>query len=240
MFRDHAYHERNSTGWQPAIAHRYAQAKREWSISSEEEIHYGLAKRARTTSSLYTPNNAGQSMVKLSHEAYTVGGVSALPLEMAAAQAMLDYRHQPLDMNPNDSNVYTFGGIGPQNIVIACLPSGQYGTNGAAVVANNMRWSFPSIHIGLMVGIGGGVPGKVDIRLGDVVVSNPTADSPGVVQYDFGKAVNDGRFERIGNLNKPSPSVLAAVSKLRADHEARPSEIPRILNDMARRNDYMV
>ncbi|KAK1658814.1 ankyrin repeat-containing domain protein [Colletotrichum godetiae] len=240
MSSDHAYHQRNSTGRPPAVAHEYAQEKRAWSVSSEEEIHYGLAKRARTAGSLYTPNNAGPFLVKLSHEAYTVGWVCALHLEMAAAQAMLDYRHQPLDMNPNDSNVYTFGGIGPHNIVIACLPSGQYGTNSAAVVANNMRWSFPSFHIGLMVGIGGGVPGKVDIRLGDVVVSNPTADSPGVVQYDFGKAVNDGRFERIGSLNKPSLSSLAAVSKLRADHEARPSEISRILSDMARRNDYMV
>ncbi|GKT51104.1 uncharacterized protein ColSpa_11285 [Colletotrichum spaethianum] len=158
---------------------------------------------------------------------------------MAAAEAMLDEKHPALDMNPNDSNKYTFGRIGSHNVVIACLPSGQYGTNSAAIVANNMRWSFPLIHIGLMVGIGGGVPGKVDVRLGDVVVSNPTADSSGVVQYDFGKAVRDGRFERIGTLNKPPQSVLAAVSKLRANHEQRRNQIPAILADMEMRNPYM-
>ena len=59
-----------------------------------------------------------------------------------------------------------------------------------------------------MVGIGGGVPHKnVDIRLGYVVVSMPTASSGGVVQYDYGKALS-GRFQRIGSLNK-SPSVSA-------------------------------
>ncbi|KAK2036959.1 Pfs domain protein, partial [Colletotrichum somersetense] len=172
-------------------------------------------------------------------EAYTVGWVCALPLERAAAEAMLDDIHPSLDMNPKDSNAYTFGRIGPHNIVIVCLPSGQYGTNSAAVVANNMRWSFPSIRIGLMVGIGGGVPGKVDIRLGDVVVSNPTGDSSGVVQYDFGKAVHDGRFERIGTLNKPPQSVLTAVAKLRASHDTRPNQIPAILADMEERYPYM-
>ena len=40
-----------------------------------------------------------------------------------------------------------------------------------------------------MVGIGGGVPGKVDVRLGDVVVSNS------MVQYDLGKIVADGHFQ---------------------------------------------
>ncbi|KAK1451474.1 hypothetical protein CMEL01_06048 [Colletotrichum melonis] len=239
MFSDHAHHQQRTTGWQPASAPRYATEKRERSVSSEEESCDGLTKRARTTGSLRMPNSAGQTLVKLSHEAYTVGWVCALPLEMAAAQAMLDCTHEPLDMNSNDSNVYTFGGIGPHNIVIACLPSGQYGTNSAAVVANNMLWSFPSINIGLMVGIGGGVPGKVDIRLGDVVVSNPTGDSSGVVQYDFGKAVNEGRFERIGSLNKPPQSVLAAVSKLRANHEGRKSQIPAILVDMETRNPEM-
>ncbi|TQN67169.1 Vegetative incompatibility protein HET-E-1, partial [Colletotrichum shisoi] len=117
--------------------------------------------------------------------------------------------------------------------------TGQYGTNSAAVVANNMRWSFPSIHIGLMVGIGGGVPGKVDVRLGDVAVSNPTGGSSGVIQYDFGKAVHDGRFERTGTLNKPPQSVLTAVSELRAIHETRPNRIPAILAHMEMRNPYM-
>ncbi|KAK2029663.1 purine and uridine phosphorylase [Colletotrichum zoysiae] len=212
----------------------FAKRRTEFEASDDYEFTNTLPKRPRLADAApeYT-------VVKLSYEAYTVGWVCALPLERAAAEAMLDEKHEVLAMKPNDSNVYTFGRIGPHNIVIACLPSGQYGTNSAAVVANNMRWSFPSIRIGLMVGIGGGVPDKVDIRLGDVVVSNPTGDSSGVVQYDFGKAVHDGRFERIGTLNKPPQSVLTAVAKLRANHETRPNQIPAILAGMEERNPRM-
>jgi hypothetical protein len=52
-----------------------------------------------------------------------------------------------------------------------------------------------------MVGIGGGVPKEADIRLGDVVVSKPTGDFGGMVQYDFGKTDGQGVFERTGTLN---------------------------------------
>jgi len=48
------------------------------------------------------------------------------------------------------------------------------GNGPAAIVANNMRRSF-LIKLGLMVGVGGDVwRKKVDIRLGDVIVSQPT------------------------------------------------------------------
>ncbi|KAJ5717848.1 Tetratricopeptide-like helical [Penicillium malachiteum] len=68
-----------------------------------------------------------------------------------------------------------------------------------------------------MVGIGGGIPSKdVDIRLGDVVVSMPTATSGGVVQYDYGKTVCDGQFEHTGSLNKPPQYLLTAVSQMRS------------------------
>ncbi|OLN94198.1 putative ankyrin repeat protein-like protein 4 [Colletotrichum chlorophyti] len=103
-----------------------------------------------------------------------------------------------------------------------------------------MRRSFTSLQIRLMVGIGGGVPGKADVRLGDIVVSNPTAASSGVVQYDFGKATQDGRFERIGSLNKPPQTVLKAVAKLRAEHETRRSHVSNFLADMIMRHRYMV
>ncbi|KAI9765367.1 MAG: hypothetical protein M1840_007447 [Geoglossum simile] len=169
----------------------------------------------------------------LSQDDYTVGWVCALHIEMAAAQAMLDDIHDNLPTCPNDSNTYSLGNIGMHNIVIACLPSGQYGTINAATVANNMRRSFPSIRVGLMVGIGGGVPGKVDVRLGDVVVSN------GVVQYDFGKAVQNGRFQRTGTLKTPPLTLMTAITKLRAIHESRPSKIPSILSSMLNRNPYL-
>ena len=90
-----------------------------------------------------------------------------------------------------DSNSYVFGNIGLHNVVIVCLPSGTYGITPAARVAVRMRMSFPYMRIRLMVGIGGGAPchklnKTFDIRLGDVVVSDPSHTSSGVIQYDFG------------------------------------------------------
>src|SRR3954468_22261178 len=88
---------------------------------------------------------------------YTVAWICALPLERSAADAVLDVLHdQPLEVHPEDHNSYRLGSIGKHNIVIACLPLGSYGTNNAAIVATQIKFSFPSIKIGLMVGIGGG------------------------------------------------------------------------------------
>src|ERR1700722_2881046 len=130
--------------------------------------------------------------LSLHHHDYTVAWVCALPLEMAAAKSMLDEIHPDLPTN-YDQNTYVLGKIRAHNVVIACLPSGVYGTTSAATVANQLLFTFRSIRFGLMVGIGGGAPSKdADIRLGDVVVSKPTSDFGGVVQYDFGKTVGEG------------------------------------------------
>jgi nucleoside phosphorylase len=73
--------------------------------------------------------------------------------------------------------------------------AGQLGISSAAAVASQMKSRFLSIRFGLMVGIGDGVPSvKADIRLGDVVISQPFAQHGGVVQYDFGKTGPEGRF----------------------------------------------
>ncbi|KAH0531383.1 hypothetical protein TsFJ059_000220 [Trichoderma semiorbis] len=120
-----------------------------------------------------------ESPVKLQNESYTIAWICALPIEMAAANAMLDGVHPSLPSNAKDSNSYILGNVGRHNIVVACLPADHYGTNSAAVVANNLIRTFPYIRIGLMVGIGGGVPGSVDVRLGDVVVGY------NVVQHDL-------------------------------------------------------
>ncbi|RYP54743.1 hypothetical protein DL768_000567 [Monosporascus sp. mg162] len=146
---------------------------------------------------------------------------------MAAAVAMLDETH---DGNPpkthNDINTYTLGCIGLHNVVIACLPTNGYGTNNAAAVAAHMNASFPYLRVRLMVGIGGGVPGELDIRLGDVVVGKA------VVQYDLGKTIQDGRFQRTSNLQSPPPSLMTAVAKLQSKHMSKPSKISAILSEM--------
>jgi nucleoside phosphorylase len=151
------------------------------------------------------------------HNEYTVGWVCALPKEQTAATVMLDRRHADLPKPSKDPNTYTLGSIGKHNIVIACLPKGKIGTSSAAAVATQMVNTFQSIKVGLMVGIGGGIPPKV--RLGDIVVSTPVGQFPGVVQWDFGKAKQGGNFERTGSLNNPPISLLGALTKLETEHE---------------------
>jgi ankyrin repeat protein/nucleoside phosphorylase len=148
---------------------------------------------------------------------YKIGWVCALPIELAAAEEMLDELHNvPPYNNDHDTNLYTCGRVGQHNVVIACLPKGQTGTNSAAAVAVQMRSTFSSIKFGLMVGVGGGVPSsKADVRLGDVVVSNPDNTHGGVVQYDFGKAMTGG-FQRTGFLNTPPAILLSAVARLQS------------------------
>ncbi|VUC31548.1 unnamed protein product [Clonostachys rosea] len=166
---------------------------------------------------------------KLSHDDYTVGWVCALPKELAAATTILDSTHEALSSLPGDTNIYSFGNIGPHNVVITCLPSGNYGTVNAAIAASNMARSFPFIVFRLMVGIGGGVPRTnpdVDVRLGDVVVGHQ------VLQYDLGKTTQGGIFQCTSSPVKPPQVMLAALAGLRARHEYEPTNIPAILSEM--------
>ncbi|KAK0622158.1 hypothetical protein DIS24_g11345 [Lasiodiplodia hormozganensis] len=162
----------------------------------------------------------------LDADAYTVGWIAALPHELAAAIAVLDDVHQGVPKNweqpETDNNYYSWGRIGTHNIVLACLPNGVYGTNPAAVVSTSMLSSFPHIRVGLMVGIGAGVPGtKGDIHLGDVVISKPGSKSGGVVQWDRGQELDDGEFVRTGTLNKPPLALLTALSGLETKKHLR-------------------
>jgi nucleoside phosphorylase len=148
--------------------------------------------------------------------------------------AMLDGEEHPsLSQHPADRNAYTLGRVSSHNVAIACLPSGQIGNNSAATVAAQMRYSFGSIRFGLLVGIGGGVPSEDhDIRLGDVVVSIPDARYGGVVQYDFGKFVKEGRFMHTSSLNAPPTVILTAISRLRAEHGLDRGLLTQCLSDM--------
>lgn len=155
---------------------------------------------------------------RLRKQDYAIGWVCALPIELAAATAMLDEKHQSPSQDDNDTNLYTVGRVGKHNVVLACLPAGQMGTNSAAVVATGMRSKFPCIRIGLTVGIGGGVPSaQADIRLGDVVISQPHSGYGGVVQYDFGKTGQGGRLTPNSFLNTPPIVLLNAISQLRSN-----------------------
>lgn len=152
---------------------------------------------------------------------YTVGWICAIATEYVAARAFLDEKHDgPEYVSPNDNNDYTLGRVGKHNVVIAVLPDGEYGTASAAITARDMLHSFPSVRIGLMVGIGGGAPSiKHDIRLGDVVVSSPRDRESGVFQYDFGKTIQSKSFEHTRFLNQPPTALRTAMNGLKAEYK---------------------
>lgn len=86
--------------------------------------------------------------------------------------------------------------------VLACLPSGVYGTTSATSLVTEMRQTFRSIKFGLMVGVGGGLPTNgVDIRLGDIFVSISTGVFSSVVQVDYEKAIKVQSNDRVKGTN---------------------------------------
>lgn len=142
--------------------------------------------------------------------------------ERVAAEAFLDENDHELPKfrSPHDNNSYKLGKIGGHMVVIAVLPDGEYGTSSAACVARDLLHTFPNVRIGLMVGIGGGAPSNNhDIRLGDIVVGATRGGKSSVLQYDFGKAIQNQSLEMTGFMNQ-APSILrTAIAGLRARHE---------------------
>ena len=172
-------------------------------------------------------------------ESYSVGIICALDVEKAAMEATLDEEHGRVEKLAGDDNVYSFGRIGAHDVVIACLPAGAMGKASATAVAKDMMRSFP-VKVGFMVGICGGAwSEKTDVRLGDVVVSQPDEMHGGVVQWDYGKMEKEGVFRRTGTLNKPPRPLLNAVQSLKATHWRKGSEVPKYLEEMLRNNPFM-
>ena len=164
---------------------------------------------------------------------YHVGWICAVRTEYVAACELLDEEFQTPVLPQNDHNAYTCGRIGKHKVVVACLPQGKYGVASAATVAKDLLRSFQAIQFGLMVGIGGGAPSaQHDIRLGDVVVSSPTGRTGGVIHYEFGKTIQDQKFDRTGSLTPPPPFLLTALQKLSALHERRGHGIAETVNQM--------
>jgi nucleoside phosphorylase len=172
-----------------------------------------------------------RTLYRLTHDDYTVACICPMGVELAAVEAMLDDTYQNLRTS-RDQNCYTLGRIGAHNVVVAVMP--EIGNNNAATVAAQLLNDFRSIRFGLLVGIGGGIPGddEDDIRLGDVVISKPTAAFGGVVQLDRGKIHPNRQFERIGTLKKPPAVLMANVHKLEAQHRRIGNQISKYLSEM--------
>ena len=178
-------------------------------------------------------------------DSYTIAWIAALPIERAAAEAMLDEEHAPpngFSRHETDPNVYTWGRVGEHNIVIVSLPAGAYGTTSAATTASSLLASLPAIRIGLLVGIGGGIarPDEdYDIRLGDVVVSQPNGTTGGVYQYDLIKAKPGDKRKVMGFLGRPPTVLLNALARIQSDHERKDSKVPQLVREMLEKNPKM-
>ncbi|KAK1238101.1 hypothetical protein MKX08_002680 [Trichoderma sp. CBMAI-0020] len=153
-----------------------------------------------------------------SKETFAVGWICAIQQVYEAACAMLDEDLAGPELaEDNDSNTYFFGRIGKHRIVISCLPPGHRGTTPATRLAKDMMRSFPQLRFLLMVGTAGGVPTEErDIRLGDVVVSQPNKRSGGVFQHDLGHQESD--IWNTGHLNSPPPVLLNALPEVKRRH----------------------
>lgn len=195
--------------------HSFFQLKSETESSVKpEELRSPAAKKAM-------PNVTSSIDQKIYiREKYTVGIICPLPKELMAVRSLFDSRHPNLNTISGDSNQYALGVMEGHWVVATCLPAGEYGTNAAASVASNMICNFPSIRFCLLVGIGGGVPSeKSDIRLGDVVVGQPTGTNSGVLQYDLGKEEEGHHFRLVGSLQRPPRVLTTAIGSLHSDPE---------------------
>ncbi|OAR05869.1 hypothetical protein LLEC1_04533 [Akanthomyces lecanii] len=109
----------------------------------------------------------------------------------------------------NDRNVYVLGRIGDHKVVINSPGGGSHGHALAHEIATDMKSTFPSIQIALIVGLGGGAPSMEsdnDIRLGDVVVSNK------VIEYKKGKETENGFVITAPPIEPPQFLLSAAMS----------------------------
>ncbi|KAM0425053.1 hypothetical protein ACHAPT_009612 [Fusarium lateritium] len=180
-----------------------------------------------------------QEFKEIPPEDITVAIFCALPYESVAVKYSLDegFECRPRTIGPR-KYVYSFGRIGDHKIVIA-RPH-QTGTVKAAQCAATVSQQFPNVRFALMIGIGAGIPNfpKYDIRLGDIAVSIPQENHPGVLEYDFGKYEADGKFVLKGSLDKPPSLLISADGSLEEDEMMNRSRLRRILKDITKQPGY--
>ena len=179
------------------------------------------------------------------NEEYTVAWICPQAVELAAARGMMDQIHglPQRAPKPADENVYTLGTMGDQKVVMTSLPLHECGSVSAARVAQNMLFTFPNIHFGLLVGVGGGIPTEEtnpmqDVRLGDVVIGS-SPDSGDVVVYDVGKHLADGTFENTFIPSRPPRPLGSAVLAMRSQYLRTGSKIEPYIKQMLERYPEM-
>lgn len=171
----------------------------------------------------------------MTRDSYQVGIICALDIEFDAILAMLDEEHPSLDKVAGDGNIYSFGRIHQHHVVIACASAGTAGS--ATLVAKDMIRSF-KIKAAFLVGLCDGVWSEErDVRLGDVIVSQPTMHHGGVVQWDFNYHwLKHGGFRHTGMLNRPPDTLFEALRRLKAQHPRHGLDYTQSLTELLRRH----
>ncbi|KAK6343424.1 hypothetical protein TWF730_011013 [Orbilia blumenaviensis] len=170
-------------------------------------------------------------------EQVTVAIFCALSCESVAVKYSLDaeFRCGP-DSHPHARKyVYSFGRIGEHTVVIA-RPN-KMGKVNTARLSATISQQFPNVRFALMIGIGAGIPNRRDIRLGDIAVSIPRENHPGVLEYDFGKCNKDG-FAFKGCLNKPPSILLSADGQLEDDEMMNKRPFRKTLRKIIKQPGY--
>ncbi|KAJ2992504.1 hypothetical protein NUW58_g2149 [Xylaria curta] len=161
---------------------------------------------------------------QLTREDYTVGWLAMSYIDQAAAIAMLDETHSQLEMDPGNIRNYRYGEIGGHNIVITSLDwEGCKATN-AASIADDVYHTFPSLRMMFMVGVASGVPGDVDVRLGDVVVGTSVIEYVGLSAYPDEDSIG------ITGVSVIPPMLLRwGIQEMEALDEMDPHQVPSII-----------
>lgn len=149
--------------------------------------------------------------IQLTHDDYTVAWLCALPIEIEAAENILDEMHLPPPQPEFDKNIYIFGSICGHNVVIGWPDT--MGSTATTIMATRVDQTFRNLKFGLLVGIAAGIPENGDIRLGDVVISKRDGMFGGVGAHDRGKVTSNG-FVQQTYLNGVPEVLGKAVQRL--------------------------
>ncbi|WZH49579.1 ankyrin repeat protein [Fusarium acuminatum] len=174
-----------------------------------------------------------------SRDDYAVGWVCALPIEAAAAKAILDhvYENPSQDRIPGDNNNYLLGSLHGHNVVVAYPNPALSAITSQADVVTQLHASYTSIRFHLMVGIAGGAPNmKEDIRLGDVVVSRSTARHPGIIRFDANGERTEDLSVRGRALDQPISLLLTAVGKAETAAIFEESKMRRYMSELVQKS----
>jgi nucleoside phosphorylase len=151
----------------------------------------------------------------------TIGVVTALPEEYAAAKQILGCDHEVTAPGKGSGRTFVIGQIrarGGGQHVVALAPLPDMGNNMAAIAATKLLQHCSGADHIIMCGIAGAVPNPDEpedhVRLGDIVVSG----RQGVMQYDLDKETPE--VTEIRNPPRPpSAELLEAVRHLQANEQ---------------------